>query len=119
MNSLRKHVIAVLAAASVASAGLAAPPPASAMPYTCEARHALYRLYASVSAMFGYAGDDRAAAYWPEKPTPSWRGRTVLLPEGRRMPVGRRCGELRQSSRSADSDPPHSSIRGLRREAAP
>jgi hypothetical protein len=64
MSRLRRHVIGVLAAATVATAGLAAPAPASAMPWSCATRVALYNLYNSVGEAFDLAGEYEAAAFW-------------------------------------------------------
>jgi hypothetical protein len=64
MSRLRRHVIGVLAAATVAAAGLTAPQPASAMPWSCATRHTLYTLYMLVGDAHELAGEYMAAAYW-------------------------------------------------------
>ena len=47
MSRLRKYVIGVLAAATIAGASLAAPPAASAMPMSCAERIALSYTYSA------------------------------------------------------------------------
>jgi hypothetical protein len=64
MSRFRKHVIGILAAATVAAAGLTAPQPAAAMPWSCATRHTLYNLYMSVGDAFDLAHEYEYAAYW-------------------------------------------------------
>jgi hypothetical protein len=67
MIRLRKYVIGVLAAATVAAAGLAVPPPASAMSMSCVTRLALALTYIGTGDAFYAVGNYGAATYWYAK----------------------------------------------------
>jgi hypothetical protein len=64
ISRLRKHVIGVLAAATVSAAALANTPAASAMTWSCATRNTLYTLYMSVGDAYEAAGEYMAAAFW-------------------------------------------------------
>lgn len=64
MSRLRKYVIGVLAATTIAAASLAAPSPASALPWSCATRIALSNIYSATGDAFSWAGEYERAAYW-------------------------------------------------------
>jgi len=64
MSRLRKQVIGVLAAATVAAASFAAPPPASALPWSCATRHALWAVYMGAGDAWYWAGEYARASFW-------------------------------------------------------
>ena len=64
MSRLRKHLIGVLAAATIAAASLAAPPPASAMPMSCATRLTLSYMFSATGDAFYLAHQYVTAAYW-------------------------------------------------------
>ncbi len=53
MSRLKRHVIGILAAATVAATGLAAPPSSSAMTLECSRQYALYITYNAQAYLFG------------------------------------------------------------------
>ena len=67
MTRLRRLVIAVLAASTVAIATLAVPGPASAMPMSCATRYQLSRAYYATAQIFYALGDYTTAFYWAGK----------------------------------------------------
>jgi hypothetical protein len=64
MRKLKRSIIAVVAAATVATASLAATPPASAMPMSCVTRIALALTYIGTGDAFYAVGNYGAASYW-------------------------------------------------------
>ena len=64
MSTLRKHVITVLAAATVAAAGLTATPPASARPMSCVQRIAIAYHYHATGWAYWSIGDYEQADHW-------------------------------------------------------
>ncbi len=68
MSRLKKHVIAVLGAATIAAASLVvATPPASAMPNSCVYRIALSWTYIGTGDAFYAVGNYQTARVWYEK----------------------------------------------------
>jgi len=61
---VRRFVIVMLAAATVAFGGLAAPPPASAMPMSCSTARAVFRIYSNMSYIFYLQGNYSQAQYY-------------------------------------------------------
>ena len=66
---VRRFVIVMLVAATVAFGGLAAPPPALAMPMSCTTARAMFRIYSNMSYIFYRQGNYSQAQYyggaWP------------------------------------------------------
>ena len=71
MNRLKKHVIGMLAAATVAAVQLAVPPPASAM-WSCPTRNTIARLQTLTAEMWLWAGNGGAAQYWYDLSAATW-----------------------------------------------
>jgi hypothetical protein len=67
MGRLKKHVIGILAAATVAAAGLTAPAPASAMPISCVIRIAVAVIYIATGDMYNTMGAYTLANHWYNK----------------------------------------------------
>ena len=67
MNRLRRLAVVVFAAFTVATATLAVPGPASALPMTCAARYQLSRADYATGQVFYALGDYTTAFYWVGK----------------------------------------------------
>ena len=75
MSRLKKHVIAVLAAATIAADSLVvATPPASAAPISCIHRVALSWTYIGTGDAYFAVGNYTMALVWYKRPTPSCSG---------------------------------------------
>ena len=64
MSRPRRQVVGVLAAATVAAAGLVAPAPASAMTWSCQTRHAVSVAYIAVGEAFRSLGNYEMMMYY-------------------------------------------------------
>jgi hypothetical protein len=64
MRRIRRPVIGVLAAATVAAAGLAATPPASAMSMECTVRWTIWAVYRATGDAAWVAGNTNEARRW-------------------------------------------------------
>jgi hypothetical protein len=64
MRRFRKPVIGIVAAATVAAAGLAATPPASAMSPQCVVRWTLWDVYAAMGEAFYALGNKKEGDRW-------------------------------------------------------